>query len=131
MHSRWVTPAIDAANRTARTIVSFLLQRYVLSAVSALVTHGSPDPTLLVSSAAKAGKTSGVAADSEYRAVLDHLVADLLATLHLPEWPGSTLLLSTLCRSMVRLFAVSHRCLVLTQVIADGHPGRPKDLARE
>ncbi|GAA6018662.1 hypothetical protein JCM8202_000602 [Rhodotorula sphaerocarpa] len=82
VHSRWVTPAIDAANRTARTIVSFLLQR-----------------------AAKAGKTSGVAADSEYRAVLDHLVADLLATLHLPEWPGSTLLLSTLCRSMMATLA--------------------------
>lgn len=52
--------------------------------------------------AAKAGKTSGVAADAEYRAVLDHLVADLLATLHLPEWPGSDILLTTLCRSMVK-----------------------------
>ncbi|TKA56971.1 hypothetical protein B0A53_01372 [Rhodotorula sp. CCFEE 5036] len=74
---RFVAPALDAANRTARTIVSFLLQR-----------------------AAKAGKTSGVAADAEYRAVLDHLVSDLLATLHLPEWPGSDILLTTLCRSM-------------------------------
>lgn len=56
---------------------------------------------------AKAGKTTGAAADTEYRAVLDHLVADLLATLRLPEWPGAEVLLTTLCRSMVRACAIS------------------------
>ncbi|GAA5983631.1 hypothetical protein JCM10908_000358 [Rhodotorula pacifica] len=82
IHRRFVAPALDASNRTARTIVGFLLQR-----------------------AAKAGKAAGVAADAEYRAVLDHLVSDLLATLHLPEWPGSNILLVTLCRSMMATLA--------------------------
>jgi len=58
-----------------------------------------------VHSAAKAGKTTGAAADTEYRAVLDSLIADLLATLHLAEWPGSEVLLTVLCRSMMATLA--------------------------
>ncbi|GAA5903419.1 hypothetical protein JCM8208_001915 [Rhodotorula glutinis] len=76
--------ALDMSNKAARTIVGFLLQR-----------------------AAKAGKTTGASADTEYRAVFDHLVADLLATLHLAEWPGSEVLLTVLCRSMMATLADS------------------------
>ncbi|GAA5844309.1 hypothetical protein JCM9279_001763 [Rhodotorula babjevae] len=76
--------ALDTSNKAARTIVGFLLQR-----------------------AAKAGKTTGATADAEYRAVFDHLVADLLATLHLAEWPGSEVLLTVLCRSMMATLADS------------------------
>jgi hypothetical protein len=54
-------------------------------------------------SSAKAGKQASGSADTEYRAVLDHLISDLLSTLHLPEWPGAEVLVSTFCRSMVRL----------------------------
>ncbi|CDR46094.1 RHTO0S12e00276g1_1 [Rhodotorula toruloides] len=79
---RLVGPALEQANKAARTIVGFLLQR-----------------------SAKAGKTTGAAADTEYRAVLDHLVADLLATLRLPEWPGAEVLLTVLCRSMMATLA--------------------------
>ncbi|KAK4330559.1 Sister chromatid cohesion protein 2 [Rhodotorula toruloides] len=75
-------PALEQANKAARTIVGFLLQRH-------------------------AGKTTGAAADTEYRAVLDHLVADLLATLRLPEWPGAEVLLTVLCRSMMATLADS------------------------
>ncbi|BGP51653.1 Sister chromatid cohesion protein 2 [Rhodotorula kratochvilovae] len=74
--------ALDMSSKAARTIVGFLLQR-----------------------AAKAGKTTGAAADTEYRAVLDKLIADLLATLHLPEWPGAEVLLTVLCRSMMATLA--------------------------
>ncbi|BGP35332.1 Sister chromatid cohesion protein 2 [Rhodotorula toruloides] len=79
---RLVGPALEQANKAARTISGFLLQR-----------------------SAKAGKTTGAAADSEYRAVLDYLVADLLATLRLPEWPGAEVLLTVLCRSMMATLA--------------------------
>ncbi|GEM10950.1 cohesin loading factor subunit SCC2 [Rhodotorula toruloides] len=79
---RLVGPALEQADKAARTIVGFLLQR-----------------------SAKAGKTTGAAADTEYRAVLDHLVADLLATLRLPEWPGAEVLLTVLCRSMMATLA--------------------------
>ncbi|KPV73441.1 uncharacterized protein RHOBADRAFT_55179 [Rhodotorula graminis WP1] len=76
--------ALDMSNKAARTIIGFLLQR-----------------------AAKAGKTTGATADTEYRAVFDHLVADLLATLHLAEWPGAEVLLTVLCRSMMATLADS------------------------
>ncbi|GAA5984976.1 hypothetical protein JCM11641_005602 [Rhodosporidiobolus odoratus] len=75
---RLLEPAAEASQRSARSIVGLLLQR-----------------------AAKAGKTASGTADSEYRAVLDHLVTDLLAVLHLPEWPGADVLLGVLCRSMM------------------------------
>ncbi|GAA6060785.1 hypothetical protein JCM10212_005434 [Sporobolomyces blumeae] len=73
-----VEPAFDSVTSAARTIVGVLLQR-----------------------SSKAGKTASGTADSEYRAVLDHLVADLLSTLHLPEWPGAEFLLAVFCRSLM------------------------------
>ncbi|GJN94290.1 hypothetical protein Rhopal_007364-T1 [Rhodotorula paludigena] len=79
-----LSDASETSSKAARMIVGFLLQR-----------------------AAKAGKTTGASADTEYRAVLDNLIADLLATLRLPEWPGSELLLSVLCRSMMATLADS------------------------
>jgi cohesin loading factor subunit SCC2 len=55
----------------------------------------------LIYRSSKAGKAASGTADAEYRKVLDHLIADLLSTLHLPEWPGSELFLTVLCRYMV------------------------------
>ncbi|GAA5904538.1 hypothetical protein JCM6882_004901 [Rhodosporidiobolus microsporus] len=79
---RLLDPAAESAQKAARTIVGFLLQR-----------------------SAKAGKTASGTADSEYRAVLDHLITDLLATLHLPEWPAAEVLLGVCCRSMMATLA--------------------------
>ncbi|GAA6048643.1 hypothetical protein JCM3770_001996 [Rhodotorula araucariae] len=79
---RLLGTALDKSNKAARTTVGFLMQR-----------------------AAKAGKTTGAAADTEYRAVLDNLIADLLVTLHLPEWPGAEVLLTVFCRSMMATLA--------------------------
>lgn len=76
--------------------------------------------------AAKAGKTSGVAADAEYRAVLDHLVSDLLATLHLPEWPGSDILLTTLCRSMVSILGLPSNRSRISLLTCDGADGNTR-----
>lgn len=50
----------------------------------------------------RVGKAAAGTADAEYRKVLDNLIADLLTTVHLPEWPGSQLFLDVLCRYMVR-----------------------------
>lgn len=49
----------------------------------------------------KGGKATAGSAASEYRAVLDNLLSDLLSTLHLPEWPASEILLGVFCRSIV------------------------------
>lgn len=68
---------LDSAHRVARTIVVFLTQR---------------------SGKTKAAKSSN---ETEYRAILDNLVADLLTVLYLPEWPAATLLLGVLTRLFV------------------------------
>ncbi|GAA6021361.1 hypothetical protein JCM10207_002022 [Rhodosporidiobolus poonsookiae] len=79
---RLLDSAAETAQKAARTIIGFLLQR-----------------------SAKAVKTASGTADAEYRAVLDHLINDLLATLHLPEWPGAEVLLGVCCRSMMATLA--------------------------
>ncbi|GAA5873259.1 hypothetical protein JCM8547_008616 [Rhodosporidiobolus lusitaniae] len=79
---RLLDPAVESAQKAARTIVGFLFQR-----------------------AAKAGKTAADSNDSGYRVVFDHLINDLLATLHLPEWPGAEVLLGVCCRSMMATLA--------------------------
>ncbi|GAA5958783.1 hypothetical protein JCM21900_004761 [Sporobolomyces salmonicolor] len=79
---RLLEPAFESASKSARTIASFLLQR-----------------------SCKAGKTASGTADSEYRAVLDHLIGDLLSALRMPEWPGAELLLGVFCRSMMATLA--------------------------
>ncbi|GAA5875871.1 hypothetical protein JCM1840_002960 [Sporobolomyces johnsonii] len=79
---RLLDPAFESASKSARTIASFLLQR-----------------------SCKAGKTASGTADSEYRAVLDHLIGDLLSALRMPEWPGAELLLGVFCRSMMATLA--------------------------
>ncbi|KAK4046628.1 Sister chromatid cohesion protein 2 [Microbotryomycetes sp. JL201] len=73
-----VQPAVDAAGKTARTIVSFLLQR-----------------------SCKVGKAAVGSTESEYRLVLDNLVQDLLNAFHLAEWPGAEVLLTSFVRSML------------------------------
>ncbi|KAM0792017.1 hypothetical protein ACM66B_007127 [Microbotryomycetes sp. NB124-2] len=79
---RIVQPAVDGASKTARTIVSFLLQR-----------------------SCKVGKAAAGSTESEYRLVLDNLIQDLLNALHLAEWPGSEVLLTSFVRSMLGVLA--------------------------
>lgn len=68
---------LESAMKAAKTIVIFLTQR---------------------SGKGKATKNSN---ESEYRAIFDNLVSDLLVVLFWPEWPAASLVLSIVCRFMV------------------------------
>jgi cohesin loading factor subunit SCC2 len=72
-----VEPALDASFRCGRLIISFLIGR-----------------------AGKAPKNS-TASEVEYKAVLDHLIKDLLLVLDLPEWPIAAGMLRIAIKSMV------------------------------
>jgi cohesin loading factor subunit SCC2 len=52
------------------------------------------------SGTSKANKTS---IDTDYKAVLDTLVGDLLTVLYRPEWPAASLFLNVISRLMVCL----------------------------
>ncbi|SGZ29997.1 BQ5605_C052g12586 [Microbotryum silenes-dioicae] len=77
-----VKPALDAATKSAYTVVSYLLTK-----------------------SSKAGKASSGSIETEYRAVFDNLIADLLVTLHLPEWPAAEIVLHVCCKSMLNSLA--------------------------
>jgi len=51
------------------------------------------------SGTSKANKTS---IDTDYKAVLDTLIGDLLTVLYRPEWPAASLFLNVISRLMVR-----------------------------
>lgn len=53
-----------------------------------------------VHSSGKAPKNS-TAGEAEYKALLEHLVRDLLLVADLPEWPVATLMLQVAIKSMV------------------------------
>ncbi|KAM0747229.1 hypothetical protein T439DRAFT_97198 [Meredithblackwellia eburnea MCA 4105] len=72
--------ALDDSHKAARTIVAFLLQK-----------------------SCKAGKAAAGSTESEYRIVLDNLINDALAALHLSEWPGAELFLFVCGRTMIGL----------------------------
>lgn len=72
-----VEPALDASFRCGRLIISFLIGR-----------------------AGKAPKNS-TASEAEYKAVLDHLIKDLLLVIDLPEWPIAAGMLRIVIKSMV------------------------------
>lgn len=65
--------------QAARTIISFLTKR---------------------SGKSKTTKNSN---EAEYRAIFDNLIGDLLAVLFWPEWPAASVLLTMICKYMVRL----------------------------
>jgi len=48
----------------------------------------------------KAPKNS-TAGEAEYKALLEHLIRDLLVVADLPEWPAATLMLQVAIKSMV------------------------------
>ena len=85
-------------------------------------------------SSAKVGKAAAGTADSEYRKVLDNLIADLLSTLHLPEWPGSELFLYVICQYMVSsAYKDRNSCRIETdylsfRMLADCSPRRLQDI---
>lgn len=55
----------------------------------------------LVQRSSKAPKNSS-ASEAEYKAVLDHLVKDLLVVVDLPEWPVAAMILQIAARELVR-----------------------------
>ncbi|SCV73614.1 BQ2448_6044 [Microbotryum intermedium] len=81
-HRDLVNPALESATKSAYTVVSYLLTK-----------------------SSKAGKASSGSIETEYRAVFDNLVADLLVTLHLPEWPAAEVVLHVCCKSMLKSLA--------------------------
>jgi cohesin loading factor subunit SCC2 len=70
---------IESVFASAKMVATYLVQRSVTS---------------------KANKTS---LDTDYKAVLDTLVGDLLTVLYRPEWPAASLFLNVLSRLMVSL----------------------------
>ncbi|KAH9924608.1 uncharacterized protein BXZ73DRAFT_50340 [Epithele typhae] len=72
---------LDSATKAAKTIIIFLTQR---------------------SGKTKTTKNSN---EAEYRAIFDNLISDLLAVLFWPEWPAASLILSLMCKFMVRFYA--------------------------
>jgi cohesin loading factor subunit SCC2 len=68
------------------------------------------------SGSSKANKTS---IDTDYKAVLDTLVGDLLTVLYRPEWPAASLFLNVISRLMVRL-------PLEAELIVDERRGRPE-----
>jgi cohesin loading factor subunit SCC2 len=68
------------------------------------------------SGTSKANKTS---IDTDYKAVLDTLVGDLLTVLYRPEWPAASLFLNVISRLMVRL-------PLEAELIVDERRGRPE-----
>jgi cohesin loading factor subunit SCC2 len=69
--------AIDSVFNSAKMVATYLVQR---------------------SGTSKANKTS---IDSDYKAVFDTLVGDLLTVLYRPEWPAASLFLNVISRLMV------------------------------
>ncbi|KAH7885125.1 sister chromatid cohesion C-terminus-domain-containing protein [Phlebopus sp. FC_14] len=68
---------LEPATNAAKTVVLFLTQR---------------------SGKSKQTKNSN---ETEYRAILDNLISDLLAVLYWPEWPAASLTLSVICKFLV------------------------------
>jgi len=68
------------------------------------------------SGTSKANKTS---IDTDYKAVLDTLVGDLLTVLYRPEWPAASLFLNVISRLMVGHLS---KCVLME----DERRGRPK-----
>jgi cohesin loading factor subunit SCC2 len=68
------------------------------------------------SGTSKANKTS---IDTDYKAVLDTLVGDLITVLYRPEWPAASLFLNVISRLMVRL-------PLEAELMVDERRGRPK-----
>ncbi|KAK4052266.1 Sister chromatid cohesion protein 2 [Microbotryomycetes sp. JL221] len=94
-----VQPALDSASKTARTIISYLMQK-----------------------SCKAGKAVSGSTESEYRLAFDNLIADLLNTLHLAEWPGADVLLASCVRSMLGVLAdpkTGHEIAALKSIALD------------
>ena len=69
---------LESATKAAKTIILFLTQR---------------------SGKMKTTKNSN---EAEYRTIFDNLISDLLAVLFWPEWPAASLILSLICKFMVR-----------------------------
>jgi len=72
--------ALDSAAKSAKTIILFLTQR---------------------SGKNKSTKNSN---ETEYRAIFENLLQDLLTILHWPEWPSASFVLTIACKYMVSAY---------------------------
>jgi len=50
-------------------------------------------------------KVTKNANESEYRAILDNLIGDLLVVLNWPEWPAANLMMGIVCKFMVHFLS--------------------------
>lgn len=69
--------AVDAAYRTAKVVAGYLIQK---------------------SSSSKVDKTTQ---DTDYKAILDKFIEDVLASLYRPEWPAAAIFLSVFSKLMI------------------------------
>lgn len=52
------------------------------------------------------GKQTKNSNEAEYRIIFDNLISDLLVVLYWPEWPAASLILSVICKFMVRIMTL-------------------------
>ena len=89
--------ALDGPYNIGRTIFIFLTSRYEPT----MGNWATRTQALPVS--AGRGKGTKTTNETEYRAILDTLLSDLLTVLYWPEWPGAALLLVVASKLLVSM----------------------------
>lgn len=62
-------------------------------------------------------KTTKTTNETEYRAILDTIISDVLTVLYWPEWPGAALLLIVVCKLLVSVSSFKFVMPILTGLI--------------
>jgi cohesin loading factor subunit SCC2 len=88
--------ALDGPYNIGRTVFVFLTSRYESGLELATYTQD-------LSRSAGRGKGTKTTNETEYRAILDTLLSDLLTVLYWPEWPGAALLLVVASKLLVSI----------------------------
>jgi len=89
---RICSDAIESAIKSAGIVVKYLVQR-------SAYTQNFASKLTYRSGVSRGNKSSH---DTDYKAILDFFVADLLTVLYQPEWPGASVFLTVLSRVLVR-----------------------------
>lgn len=87
---------MDAARQCAGVIVRYIVKRWACELFISTGTRADRH----VHSSGKAAKNS-TAGEAEYKALLEHLVRDLLTVVDLPDWPAAMLMLQLAIKDMV------------------------------
>ncbi|KAG9101090.1 Sister chromatid cohesion protein 2 [Ceratobasidium sp. 370] len=85
---------LESATKTAKTIVLFLTQRYVLRTRHTVV-------YLMVEHRTGKNKNTKSSNEAEYRSIFDNLIQDILVVINWPEWPAANLLMGIVCKFML------------------------------